>query len=176
MGLMAALLVIVLLGLAWVSATRARPEAQRPAAAPKRTSGPSFSIYWWLGAALVALVLLRFGGAWLVAAGGIVAAAVRALVPLLRLLHVVQAFRGATGSGHAGPAGAGAPPGASGAVPPRAQRMTRKEALDVFGLDDSATREDVQREYRRLMRKIHPDLGGSSYLAAKINEAKDVLS
>jgi hypothetical protein len=119
-------------------------------------------------------VLLRFGGAWLVAAGGIVAAAVRALVPLMRLLHVVQAFRGATGSAHAGPAGA--PPGGAGAMPPRSQRMTRKEALDVFGLDDSATREDVQREYRRLMRKIHPDLGGSSYLAAKINEAKDVLT
>jgi DnaJ-class molecular chaperone len=54
--------------------------------------------------------------------------------------------------------------------------MSRQEALQVFGLGESATREDVQREYRRLMRQVHPDLGGSSYLAAKINEAKDVLS
>ena len=176
MALMAALLVIVLLGLAWVSFKRARPDAQRAASAPKRTSGPSLSPYWWLGAVLLALVLLRFGGAWLVAAGGIVAAAVRALVPLMRLLHVVHAFRGATGSAHAGPAGAGAPPDGQGAPPPRSPRMTRREALDVFGLDESATQQDVQREYRRLMRKIHPDLGGSSYLAAKINEAKDVLT
>jgi hypothetical protein len=176
MGLMAALVVIVLLGLAWVSFTRARPDAQRAASAPKRTSGPSFSPYWWLGAALLALVLLRFGGGWLVAAGGIVAAAARAVAPLMRLLHVVHAFRGATGSSRAGPAGAGAPTDGQGPMPPRPQRMTRREALEVFGLDESATHEDVQREYRRLMRKIHPDLGGSSYLAAKLNEAKDVLT
>ena len=54
--------------------------------------------------------------------------------------------------------------------------MTRHEALQVLGLDEHATAEDVQREYRRLMRKVHPDLGGSGYLAAKLNEAKDVLS
>ena len=54
--------------------------------------------------------------------------------------------------------------------------MTREEALQILGLDERATQGDVQREYRRLMRKVHPDLGGSSYLAAKLNEAKDVLS
>src|SRR5690349_4156393 len=100
---MAALLVIVLLGLAWVSFTRARPDAQRATSAPKRTSGPAFSPYWWLVAVLLAVVLLRFGGGWLVAAGGIVAAAARALGPLLRVLHAVHAFRGATGSAQAGP-------------------------------------------------------------------------
>jgi curved DNA-binding protein CbpA len=54
--------------------------------------------------------------------------------------------------------------------------MTRREALEVLGLDAHATPEDVHREYRRLIKKIHPDLGGSTYLAAKVNEAKDVLS
>jgi DnaJ-class molecular chaperone len=53
--------------------------------------------------------------------------------------------------------------------------MTRQEALRVLGLEATATQEDVQREYRRLMKKLHPDLGGSSYLAAKLNEAKEVL-
>jgi curved DNA-binding protein CbpA len=53
--------------------------------------------------------------------------------------------------------------------------MSRQEALQVLGLDASATQDDVRREYRRLIKKLHPDLGGSSYLAAKLNEAKDVL-
>jgi curved DNA-binding protein CbpA len=53
--------------------------------------------------------------------------------------------------------------------------MSRQEALQVLGLDRNATDDDVRREYRRLMKKLHPDLGGSGYLAAKINEAKDVL-
>lgn len=53
--------------------------------------------------------------------------------------------------------------------------MSRREALEVLGLDDGATSDDVRREYKKLMKKLHPDLGGSGYLAAKINEAKDVL-
>lgn len=54
-------------------------------------------------------------------------------------------------------------------------KMTVDEAYDVLGLDQSASREDVQRAHRTLMQKIHPDHGGSTYLAAKINAAKDVL-
>jgi len=54
--------------------------------------------------------------------------------------------------------------------------MSRHEALEMLGLDERATREDVQREYRRLIKRLHPDLGGSTYLTAKLNEARDVLS
>jgi DnaJ-class molecular chaperone len=44
-----------------------------------------------------------------------------------------------------------------------------------LGLSRGATREDVQTAHRNLMKRFHPDQGGSTYLASQVNEAKDVL-
>jgi hypothetical protein len=53
--------------------------------------------------------------------------------------------------------------------------MSRDEALSVLGLKAGATSEDIKNAHRRLMKDFHPDRGGSDYLAAKINQAKDIL-
>ncbi|MBL6458802.1 hypothetical protein JMJ55_26070 [Belnapia sp. T6] len=53
--------------------------------------------------------------------------------------------------------------------------MSRAEALAVLGLDESAGPEEIRNAHRRLMRNVHPDHGGSDWLAARINQARDVL-
>jgi hypothetical protein len=53
--------------------------------------------------------------------------------------------------------------------------MTHEEAYQVLGLQPGASTEDIVSAHRTLMKKLHPDLGGTNYLAARVNEAKDTL-
>jgi hypothetical protein len=61
------------------------------------------------------------------------------------------------------------------APPPEDGAMSEAEAYRVLGLTPDASVEEVRAAYRRLMRRVHPDLGGSGTLAAMINAAKEVL-
>lgn len=52
---------------------------------------------------------------------------------------------------------------------------TREDALEVLGLQDDASEDDIKAAYKKLMQKVHPDHEGSEWIAAKLNQARDFL-
>jgi hypothetical protein len=53
--------------------------------------------------------------------------------------------------------------------------MSKKEACQILGVTENASREEILKAWRQLIKKVHPDSGGSAFLTAKINAAKEVL-
>ena len=120
-----------------------------------------------LGIAVLVVVGLTVTGKmhWVGAAITGLLVATRQLLPtLVKLFPMLASLRGK--------------PSPDGTAPPahKSPNMSPKEALAVLGLEEGASQEDVIAAHRAMMQKNHPDRGGSDYLAAKINQAKDTLT
>lgn len=69
----------------------------------------------------------------------------------------------------------GAGQGSGQAPPAGSAAMSRDEAWQILGLEPGAGPDAIKAAHRRLMRQVHPDHGGSTWLAARINQARDLL-
>ncbi len=150
-------------------------------------------VFLLLGVAALAVMMAALGmfsraqvatiksfGIWIIAIGGLALAALlfltgkggAAIAALLMLGPMVWSWMRPPTLDKAGDAKAG--PRAR-PRPARAAGMSRAEAYEVLGLAPGAERAAVQAAYVRLMRAAHPDQGGSDWLAARINQARDIL-
>ena len=129
-------------------------------------------IFWSTAGVIIGtLVVLAATGRmhWLYALGGSIAAFTPRLVSALRYLPLINRFRQqytqqktqSSGQQSAGRANPG--------------KMTAEQAREILGVKASASREEIIKAHKRMMQKVHPDRGGSDYLAAQINQAKDTL-
>lgn len=53
--------------------------------------------------------------------------------------------------------------------------MNKKQASDILGIEPNASKDEIIKAHKRMMQKVHPDRGGSDFLAAQINQAKSTL-
>lgn len=137
----------------WRYLARATPEQRK-----KRTE-----VLLWGLLGIIGMVLVIRGGSFLAAGIGALALGLLRWLPRLGWMYLSRKAEPA--------AQPHAPPNAA----PSPGRMTEPEALAILGLDPGASRAQIQERYKQLMRNVHPDRGGSDYLASQINRARDVL-
>lgn len=119
-------------------------------------------IFW-----LIILVCLLFAGLLLASGRGILAivpagfAIFRMFGPGLITSYVTRRFSGKNGPSSSTPSSSGP--------------LSEAEALEVLGLKKGAEPDEINEAYRKLMAQVHPDKGGSGWMAAKLNEARKTL-
>lgn len=138
--------------------------------APRDSSGKQLKQLAWLAAAILLAFLLLTGKlSALFAFLGVLLAFIARSMPLILSygpqLHRIWLKFNASKQQEQGRSG--------GAI--RTAGMTKAQALDVLGLKPGASDDEIIQAHRKLIARVHPDRGGSDYLAAQINQAKKIL-
>ncbi len=129
--------------------------------------------FWFLFSILFAGIIMLTVTGRLHVIAAVVAAMLpfaRRILPVLRYIPVLRRFYKQSKGDSAGKEQGGGSSSAS-----KSSALSRDEALQVLGLAAGATKEEIVDAHRKLIQKLHPDRGGNDYLAARINEAKDLL-
>ena len=129
-------------------------------------------IFWSTAGVIIGtLVVLAVTGRmhWLYALGGTIAAFTPRIISALRYLPLVNRFRQQYTQQKSQQSGQQSPGRAN------PGNMTAAQAREILGVKAGASREEIIKAHKRMMQKVHPDRGGSDYLAAQINQAKDTL-
>jgi hypothetical protein len=129
-------------------------------------------IFWSTAGVIIGtLVVLAVTGRmhWIYALGGTIAAFMPRMISALRYLPLInrlrQQFSGQKSQQSGQQSANRANPGI----------MTAEQARQILGVNAGASKEEIIKAHKRMMQKVHPDRGGSDYLAAQINQAKDAL-
>ena len=131
---------------------------------PQRKRFALKSALWLL---LGILVILAATGRmhWITVA---IAAAIPVLKGLLGLVLRVLPFLNLKKAPHQNNSSPNGPP-------PQTANLSEQEAWQILGLEPGASRDEIIKAHKRLIQKLHPDRGGNDYLAARINQAKELL-
>lgn len=163
-GLMQLLLpALVILGLIWFLKVYA---ASDPGKRKRLMAGFLFLIFFGLVLLLTVTGRLHYIAAVVT---GLLPFVKKAL-PLLRYVPLLRRFvkqKQAQSSSDEGTNNSGSSGSSS--------QLSRAQALQILGLQEDATREEIVEAHRRLMQRCHPDRGGNDFLAAQLNAAKDTL-
>jgi hypothetical protein len=130
-------------------------------------------IFWSTAGVIIGtLVVLAITGRmhWLYALGGTIAAFTPRVISALKYLPLINRFRQQYTQQKTQQSGN--QQSASRANP---GKMTVAQAREVLGVKADASKEEIIKAHKRMMQKVHPDRGGSDFLAAQINQAKDTL-
>lgn len=129
----------------------------------------------WSGLAGLGAVLLILG---MTGHLNVITAAIAGLFALapraLQYAKYLPFLKKMMGNDSTNPTGAGSA-GARQHQASASQTMNSAQAYEVLGLQPGCSREDIALAHKRMMQKMHPDRGGSDFMAAQINQAKDIL-